>query len=194
MYVHKEAKLVFLANPRTGSTSVAKALMEIGFEQDGTHHSARDIDGYTTFAVVRNHWDAAVSWVFGKHLGEYKDLDFTVETFEFALDNEYVTEHEMWGYHKPDLVVRFEGVAAPYPLSMEEQINFILAPGVGYHFSGPPKTIRLGVCKLDAIALQRANVSTVRNGRHYREFYTDETRDYIGNRFKDEIERLGYEF
>jgi len=169
MYIHKEAKLVFLANPRTGSTSVAKALMEIGFEQDGTHHSARDIDGYTTFAVVRNHWDAAVSWVFGKHLGEYKDLDFTVETFEFALDNEYVTEHEMWGYHKPDLLVRYE--------FLELDLDIVL------HTLG-----------LEAVKLPKENVSKARNGQNYRKLCIDETREYIYNRFKDEIERLGYEF
>ena len=173
MYVHKDAKLIFLANPRTGSTSVAKALMDIGFKQLGPHHSTMKdtgVDyGWTTFAVVRNHWDAAVSWVFGKHLGEYKDLDFTIGTFEFALDNEYVTEHEMWGYHKPDLLVRYE--------FLELDLDIVL------------HTLGLGPVKLP-----KENVSKARNGRHYREFYTDETRDYIGNRFKGEIERLGYEF
>ena len=51
--------------------------MKIGFCPFGTHHSGMDpippgwtiVPGFTTFAVVRNHWDAAVSWVFGLHMG-----------------------------------------------------------------------------------------------------------------------------
>lgn len=38
MYVHFDAKLVFLANPRTASRATATVLMRRGFEQVGQHH------------------------------------------------------------------------------------------------------------------------------------------------------------
>ena len=168
-YVHRKKKLAFLANPRTASTSVAKALMDIGFEQVGAHHSADGSEGLETFALVRNHWDAAVSWVFGKHLGEYKDLDFSdVSVFEFALDNEWVTETEMWAVHNADALLRYEYV---------KHLSFYLET---YGF--PP------------FELPELNVSEARCGLHYSHFYTDETREYIRDRFSAEIRRLGYEF
>lgn len=168
MYIHNEAKLAYLANPRTASTATARALTEIGFVRDGTHHSARKLEGFTTFAAVRNHWDAAVSWVFGHHLGEYKDLVFTVETFTFALDNELVGKNKMW-IHDPDFTMRYE--------NLESDLYLVLTSA-----------------GLEAVLLPKENVSTVRGGRHYRGFYTDETRRYIQKRFEAEIERLGYEF
>ena len=155
--------------------------MGVGFKLEGTHHSAfeDDLDGWWRsrkpedcwwhcFAAVRNHWDAAVSWVFGYHLGEYKDLAVSIESLEFALDNEWVKGERMFPY-AADITLRYE--------NLENDLNLMLP------FFGLP-----------AVKLTKENVSTRRNGRHYREFYTDETRDYIHNRFKAEIERLGYEF
>ena len=170
MYVHKEAKLIFLANPRTASTSVAKALMEIGFEKEGAHHSGQtDLRPWPTFAVVRNHWDAAVSWVFGLHKGEYKDLVVSVPTIEFALDNNGLVFDGRMFPHRADGEIHYE--------NLQNELNRVL-----FYWDLPE------------VDLPWLNVSTRRNGRHYREFHTDETRDYVHSRFKDEIESLGYEF
>jgi hypothetical protein len=170
MYLHKEAKLAYLANPRTGSTATAEALMKIGFKKVGTHHSGHPSSSwaYVTFAAVRNHWDAAVSWVFGRHLGQYKDLKFTVETIEFALNNEFISADKMWGYHEPRLTMRYE---------RPTDLGCVLA-----------------TAELRIDRLPQRNVSDVRKRRHYREFHTDKTKDYIYNRFKTEILRLGYEY
>ena len=174
MYVHESAKLVYLANPRTGSTSVAKALMGVGFKMEGTHHSGfrrhrPPRRGWTTFAAVRNHWDAAVSWVFGLHMGQYRDLVISVESIEFALNNEWISKDKMWGVHNPDIVMRYE--------NLEDDLNGVLS-----------------TAGLEAVKLPKHNVSTVRNGRHYDEFHTVKTGIYIYKRFKEEIERFGYEF
>jgi len=166
MYVHEGAKLIFLANPRTASTSVAKALMEIGFTQEGKHHSPLEcrLDGWTSFTTVRNHWDAALSWVLAHN------FPMSVDSLERALDNEYISENEMWGIHaNADHLLEYS--------TLYRDLSRFLSL-----FSLPP------------VRLPKENVSANRKGRHYREFYTDETRDYIYNRFKEEIERLGYEF
>lgn len=160
MYVHRASRLVYLANPRTGSTSTAKALMEIGFEKVGKHHEACEMDpDHVTFAVVRNHWDAALSWVLAYN------LPVSVKSLEEALRNEYITENRMWAYHKPDILLRYE--------DLETGLNDIL---------------------FTPVKLPRENVTYNRFGRDYWRFYDRETRDYIGNRFKDEIEEMGYRF
>jgi len=163
MYTHEGAKLIFLANPRTASTSVAKALMEIGFERKGTHHSGGHRDGFLRFATTRNHWDAALSWVLAHN------FPMSIDSLERAMNNEYISENEMWSFHDPEVVIYYE--------SIEDELGCILST-VG----------------LPTVKLPWENVSANRKGRHYREFYTDETRDYIYNRFREEIERLGYEF
>ena len=167
MYVHNDGKLVYLANPRTASTSTAAALLEIGFEKVGLHHSpnlaGRLGQGWLTFSTVRNHWDTAVSWVMAHN------LEMSVESLRQVLDNEYTSSHEMWNYHRQDITMRYED------LSM--WLNMIL---VG---RGLPRAY-----------LPRRNVSVNRAGRHYSELHTPETRFYIGHRFGDEIMRLGYRY
>ena len=164
MYAHDESKLIFLANPRTASTAVAGALMGIGFEKIGKHHEDYKMgEAWTTFAAVRNHWDAALSWVLAHN------FPMSVESLERALDNEYITTHEMWVYHKLDITMRYEQLGL--------WLNFILS------CSGLP-----------LIKLNKQNVSANRNGKHYREFYTPETRQYIYDRFEDEIVRMGYKY
>jgi len=58
-YIHRPSRLVFLANPRTASRSVAKALVEqCGFNRNAAHHaplSDTDCDFWPiTFSVVRD--------------------------------------------------------------------------------------------------------------------------------------------
>lgn len=160
MYLHRGSKLVYLANPRTGSTATATALMAIGFEKVGRHHEAVEIEGkWVSFGVVRNHWDAALSWVLAYN------YPMTVGSLEVALDNEYISENKMWGYHSPDIVLRYE--------TLEQELNDFL-----------PAPVKLPI----------ENASLNRKGRHYREFYDAETRCYVWDRFKDEIRELGYEW
>ena len=164
MYLHRDSRLIYLANPRTGSTATATALMGIGFEKVGRHHEAVKVGkGWVSFGVVRNHWDAALSWVLAHN------YPMTVESLRKALDNEYVSENKMWGYHSPDFLLRYE--------HLKNELDLTLL----FYDLGPVK-------------LPRENVSHNRKGRHYREIYDSKMRDYIWDRFKDEIEEFGYEW
>ena len=61
--------LIFVANPRTGSTAMAKALEQMGATVDGGHHTPpRYIpDDAVVFQVVRSHFDVLNSlWWKGK--------------------------------------------------------------------------------------------------------------------------------
>lgn len=74
MYILREHSLAFLAHPRAASTAVATALTRIGGVRIGTHHGGfgeallRPQD-WRTVVVVRNHWDAVVSWY---HLRDWR--------------------------------------------------------------------------------------------------------------------------
>lgn len=187
MYVHPEAKLIYLAHPRTASTSTARALTEpsIGFlrPNDGHHarlHPQRLLKKYgaprekwLAFTTVRNHWSIGVSFIHVRNTAIVNPDIFRIEDFEKALQAcWYRQDHEMYAHHKDaDVFIRFENV--------EEQVNTIL------------RLAGLGPVKLPHVFKEWVDR---RGGPGYRRFYTNETRDYIYNRFKDEIERFGYEF
>lgn len=65
MYVHRQARAIYLANPRTASRSTARALEGIGFIMDGSHHSWDEgrARGYRViFTTVRRIEDTVESW------------------------------------------------------------------------------------------------------------------------------------
>ena len=176
-YVHPERKLIYLAHPRTASVATASLLRdELGFKQLGKHHDgARELEHHPRwikdalrFTVVRNHYDATVSWAF-KQRKMPLPLDWTsVKTLELALDNGWVKRDSMWRLHadSSDVVMRYETIDAE------------LSKLLGLF-----------------IVLPRSNVSGARKGRSYQAFYkTPEMRRYIADRFASELERYGYEF
>lgn len=68
MYLVPSKKLIFLSQPKTGSTSIAHAVLnQLGGFPCGGHHSTPeangfDTTGWKTVTVVRNHFDVIVSW------------------------------------------------------------------------------------------------------------------------------------
>lgn len=186
MYVHAEKKLIYLAHPRTASSSTADALMKIGFGMCGQkgHHMTLQPkvlvgrygvprEEWTAFTTVRNHWDIAVSFAWTRN-DVQKTLPFTVEHFKEALGHAwYRTEHEMFALHveDADIILRFEGI--------QDNLNtFLTRRGLG------------------PVALPHIHEewSEKRGGPGYRRFYTDETRAYIADKFYDEIAKFGYTF
>ena len=165
MYVHPGRQIAYLAHPRTASGATAEALLGIGFTQVGKHHGAGNLTGLRVLTTVRNSWDAAVSWVFGRCKAGPENWD--VATFKAALKgNHWIKDHRMW-FHlgRADEVLRYE--------TLREDLREALG---------------------EEIELPRRNVATARHGRDYREFYTPETERYIGRLFGEEIAELGYQF
>ncbi len=181
MYFHREARLIYLAHPRTASIATADALQKIGFEMMHEHHGRLRClpiadepnlrTNWYAFTVVRNHFDTAVSWVFRRTHGR---REITKEVYEQMLTspgNRWVELHTMWHLHSndADFIIRYE--------NLEEELNCILQSA-----------------HLPKVELKKKNVSVGRDGRHYSEFYNSQTRDYIENRFGNEIRRFGYEY
>lgn len=69
--------LIFVANPRTGSTAVANALTTMGAQVSGNHHSQPFYipDNAIVFQVVRNHFDVLNSfWWKSKPTGNFESF------------------------------------------------------------------------------------------------------------------------
>jgi Sulfotransferase family len=125
---------------------------------------------YYKFAFVRNPWDRQVSYYFYKTRTEKPRRSF--EEFLTAKKRAYVESRDIYaidGQVAVDFLGRYETLAQDFAKAMA-------AIGIP-----------------DAGALPMANVSEKPKDR-YREFYTDQTRDMIGEWYAKEIEELGYTF
>lgn len=186
MYIHREARVIYLAHPRTASVATATSLLHVGFcklEPPSDHHSRLWDQGtpvtpenrsqWTVLTTIRNHWDAAVSWAFKrfKTRGGEPHL-WGLAAYHCAFEaNHWVQPDRMWWLHadEADVILRYE--------TLEEDLGRALAS-----------------CGVRMPTLIQHNVSRNRRGRSYREFFDDDSRGYIGDRFASEIERFGYAF
>ena len=178
MYVNRKAKLCYLASPRTASRAVRNALKQPthGFYQEGAHHDGPreglDVQGYTCFTVVRNHWDAVVSWWYNARMYE-KEEKPSLEwlALQFARNRGYYWPGKLfWFRDVPNIILlRYE--------NLEDELNHLLqARG------------------LKPVVLPKFGVSEKREGRHYSTYYDPDTREFVKWCFLPEINELGYKF
>ena len=204
MYYHERARLVYLAHPRTASTATANTLQKIGFKKNGGDHHMRlwryspprsspalpnplpngseivtkaNRDKWTAITVVRNPWDTAISW-FYRRWRTNPTPAFDIASCRTALEYNHWVEMQMppgrcrfWGLHSDDadVILRYE--------TFESDLRDILA--------------RRGIT---LPPIQRQNVSRNRLHRPHSLYHTDDTRDFIAESFREEIERFAFEF
>lgn len=178
-----EHKLCFLAQPRTGSNAVARALEEqLGARSVGLHHSLPSENrwclprDWMVVSTVRNHWDAVVSW-FCK-----RDTDWGCD-FDGFLD--LLANGGLRGYVQRTPVGELELYWRYLPLTTHllryERLQVDLDRVLALRGLGP--------CPLG-----RVNVSQSREDADYRTFYDAQQAARVGRLFASEIERLGYTF
>lgn len=183
MYVHEEAKLCFLANPRAASRAIGHeiAQQKIGFKQVGEHHDGPeqgyDISEYTTFCVVRNHWDTVVSWWYNIRMHKQ----------EFVPSLEWMAGHfsKNRGYFWPGRLhqfTKFENVLCLRYENLDEEINTLFR--------------KFGVPEVELVWFGESEERRDENGerRHYSTYYDSHTRAFVNWCFLPEITRLGYGF
>ena len=97
--------LIFCANPRTGSASIANAFMEMGAERDGEHHDppSHVSDDAIVFQTVRLHFDVLNSlWWKGRPYGNFEQFVFA------ACAGQYQHVHiPMYGRFDAPLFIRY---------------------------------------------------------------------------------------
>ena len=183
-YVNRNARLAFLAHPRAASHSIARALQEqAGFKVVGAHHGPRaeveaihpESTGWTFFCVVRNPYDALVSWWWKR--GKRDGHEFSVAWIEM-LERQMGVERprgnptlvrpgQLWVYaDDSDAVIRYE--------RLDADVNELLeAHG------------------LNPVELPW-DVQSARMGQPYAEHYDEATRAWVAEHYADELRTWGY--
>lgn len=179
--IHPEARVAYLAHPRTASVATEEALLSRpGWRRsEGAQdrHAAADRipeigdpGRWTLLTTVRNHWDAMVSFAHWKVF----DMAFGTEYIEalVATTREYIRPPRLWWRHLPraDHVLRYERLEADLAAALAS----------------------VGLAVPDRIP--RANVSAGRDDPDHRPFYDAEAREAIRSLFGPEIEELGYTY
>lgn len=153
---------------------------QAGFQRIGGHHEglARGLErlgadpvDWTSFCVIRNPWDAIVSWHVG---GSGAPGPLTVERIREIMEGvtgDYVPDpHRLWSLHgDADHRLRYE--------HLEGELNELLS-----RFD------------LGPVELPRRNVSDARQGRPYHSFYTSLSRRFVEGLFYVETQELGYTY
>lgn len=174
--------MCFLANPKTASLSMAHTLATLGFWHHGDQHCTPDGSGWsrwkeiddtwTTFCVVRNHFDVMVSWYFHNTRTpalKYFGRSFEQFLYEWALNPEWFRNNQMYWERNPwcNEILRYETLQIDFN-------NFLIS------------------CGLPPTLLQVHNVSKNRRGRQSHEFYSPKSIEFMKDQFGAEMALFNY--
>jgi len=189
MISHKH-KFIFIHIPKCGGTTVEKALGWDG----APHHTMEwymkqnydsNPDEYYKFTFVRNPWDRLVSWYFycrTRGLGSYpKNFEEWVQTgiIPHWETSERIIDGTKWRGKDP---INYQSW-----ITHEKQYDFI---GKLENFQQDFNI----VCEKIGIPQQQLRHTNKSNHKHYTEYYDDETREIVAEKYARDIERFGYKF
>ncbi len=196
MISHK-LKSIFIHIPKCGGTSIERVLQNQSFVfQRHYHISHRELNknhnNYFKFTFVRNPYDKIVSeykWFTntehnypGKHVKDfYNGVDF--KTF-VKIFTEWPKSKSKHNRNKGDY---YHGLSYTHLLQPINQINFI------GRFENFQEDFDI-VCDKIGIPQQELPHKYATDHKHYTEYYDDETREIVAERYAKDIEYFGYEF
>ena len=182
-------KFIFLHIPKTGGTSVEKYIKPYCF-RIGHHHlpaermkkriGSKKFDQYFKFTFVRNPWDKYVSedkWYTNKQCYWPKQCEkkiYREMTFKEFLKN-------------------FDPYDKPHAFSYSKMIGDFESFDFIGKFESFEKDFRK-ICLLTGMPDKKISHGYKTQHRHYTEYYDDETRQIVAERYAKDIEYFGYEF
>lgn len=180
MINHKH-KFIFIHIPRTGGTSIEHLLAKI---DEGDKHESLfslekkvDISSFFKFSFIRNPWDITISKYFAPYYHEInklsdKSLLYFLENY-FAAPNESGDSfHDYFDPSKMDFIGRFE--------TRETDLAYI--------------SNKIGIELDPKFSVKQKEMQRSRSKKHYTEYYDDETRAIVAEKYAKDIEYFGYEF
>jgi len=194
---NSEKKFIFIHIPKTAGMAIASAIgiksasgkidpkHFKGFEIKNILERNNDsIDNYFTFAFTRNPWDRLLSLYFYCHKGsemfgmKKRRFNGSFEDFcRMAYSEQYFRNY------------------AIYPLHYIPQVRFI--DGAKIDFVGKFENLQEDfntVCDKIRIPQKKLPHKNKSGHKHYTEYYNDETRAIVAEKYAKDIERFGYEF
>jgi chondroitin 4-sulfotransferase 11 len=185
--ISKELKVIFIHIPRTGGTSIEKALIgknwwhvdratkHLTWNQARQHY-AEYWDEYLKFSVVRNPWDWIVSL--------YHSHNYTRSAARGVSWSDYV-KHPRLSANEQDTIIQSEIIG--------DELDFILRfETLDDDFKRLCSMIGMATPELPNFSAQSGRSGE--NKRHYSSYYNGELRDIIANRHIDDIRRFNYRF
>lgn len=186
MPVYHQHKSIFIHIPKSAGSTIHSILSN---SEEYSDHQKLDIDSvtkkYYKFAFVRNPWDRFLStYIYFKGYGRDKRGDVTMgkivnrySTFKTFTLNFHKIDTSEWIYphwneqlywidKRLDFVGRFE--------NLQQDMNTI--------------------CDKIGIAQQQLPHNNKSNHKHYTEYYDDETKQIVAQKYAKDIEYFGYEF
>jgi hypothetical protein len=184
MLISHKHKFVTIDIPKTGTTSVNNALQCIIEEHDFTvemsqkasmRHGTYDqcikkfpsCKNYLAFAFVRNPWDRLVSYWFFKKYKAGNPIPKDAPLNDFLLN---IAEPDQYSYIKGfgnnSFIGKFE--------NLQQDFNTI--------------------CDKIGIPKQELPHTNKTKHKHYTEYYDEETREIVAEKYAKDIEYFGYEF
>ena len=191
MINHKH-KFVFIHIPKTGGTSIESIFIDNANIKDvpGKHSMVSDIDSellknYYTFTFVRNPWDRMVSY--------YK---FRIKR-SFNMYNHGDCFRKWIGFLCSDDVQKIK--AYHFNLAIKNQREFLVNKSNKFSvdFIGKFENLQEDfntVCSDIGIPRQQLPHVNKTDHKHYTEYYDDETRQIVAERYAKDIEYFGYKF
>lgn len=183
-------KAIFIHIPKCGGTSVERFLQDFGFSCESHWHKThssflinKKYKDYYTFSFVRNPFDKIVS--------EYKWFTNSTHKFPIKRVKEFYSGMSFKSFVKNflnsnygDHFHRFSYMQMLKPL---EQMNFI------GRFENFQKDFDL-VCQNIGIPQGKLPHTYKTKHKNYIEYYDDETREIVAERYAKDIEHFGYKF
>lgn len=181
MISHKH-KFIFIHIPRTGGTSIEK-LLGNKYQFKRKHESLFsleekvDISAFFKFSFIRNPWDIAISKYFAPYYSKINAL--SNNSLLYFLNNYFPSPnesgdlfHDYFNPSKMDFIGRFE--------TREKNLDYISSK------------IKI---KLDPkFSVKSKEMQKKRSKKHYTEYYDDETKSIVAEKYAKDIEYFGYKF
>ena len=181
MIISPKYKFVFIATPKTGSTSIHKTLLNCVKDEDlmnnstvalgDKHISCQQLleqrpqcKNYFKFAFTRNPWDRAVSWYFFSKKSRNTSFKEFIKTKSNVWRRRGQFQYEFT--KKCDFIGKFE--------NLQEDFDTIC----------------------DKIGIPRQQLPHKNKTKHksYTEYYDEETKSIVAEVFAKDIEYLNYKF
>ena len=189
--INHQHKFLFIHIPRTGGSSIESQFNYKENKEKNKHWTLHDwknhlsdegLKDYFKFSFVRNPWDFMVSkykdiWFTSKHpggpIGERagKSLKYFLEHYKNPSHEKGETFHDYFDPEQIDFIGRFE--------NRENDLGYI--------------SKKIGAT-IDSKIHQRKIQMLDKNKKHYTEYYDDETREIVAQKYARDIEYFDYEF
>ena len=205
MRISHKYKFVFIAIPKTGSTTIRKVLdqysdvISVGDRNSPyIHHTSAyklkkhfeevgwNWDEYFKFAFVRNPWDRLVSSFNYQKKVVHEKEKYGIDNPNYEDYKRFTKDNNFSSWMNPPLKM-----GPNFKALVDESNNFLM------DFIGKFENLQEDfntICDKIEIPQQKLPHKNKTNHKHYTEYYDEETRQLVAKKFAKDIEYFGYEF